>query len=91
VTLFHADPERLRLPKSARRESAKYTTHSGKGRDHRCDDCLEIIHEWHQAGGTGPPPPVARTAKYNRKVGTQPVRLICPEHKHLRDELERTR
>lgn len=87
-----ASPAPLRLPRSATKGigPTRYTVHTGKGPNHRCDDCLELFAEYHADGRAGSPPPLARMATWNRtQAGT--TKILCNEHKHLRQELEATR
>lgn len=81
------EPVRLWLPKSAVRggDPARYVGYSGR---HRCEDCMELYTEHHRDGA--PVPPLARTARFERKQGAA-SRLLCAEHKQLRQELEARR
>lgn len=85
-------PESLRLPRSATKgvTAIKYLAHAGKGRNHRCDDCLELFAEFYAGDRQGKPPPLARNASWKR-VQTGQERILCGEHKQLRVELETTR
>lgn len=85
-------PEPLRLPRSAAKGELpiRYLVHSGKGSNHRCQDCLEMNTEYYADGGRGKPPPLARNAISERVQGTD-RRILCAEHRDLRKELEARR